>query len=1423
MKKNNNISYKSSVMNQPMNFVYRSLKNFCLILAILVIVGSDLAATHIVGGNITYRKVGPNTFEVTLELRRDCFLGSQEAEFDDPASIGIFSSQGALQFNLGTNGQILMPYDESDTLNNVIISDCGFEGEQVCVEEFKYIREITLPPRSGGYVLGYQRCCRNGSLNNVNEPLETGATYFVSIPESAFDDDNDSPVFNQWPPVYICANEALNFDHSAFDTDGDSLVYKLCVPKNGATRNFPKPQPPKGPPYDDIEWKSPFDLDNLLGGIPLEIDSETGLITGTPNSVGQFLVGVCVEEYRDGVLIGSVNRDFQYNVRVCSEPPMAAFDAPTENCDGLTVDFTNNSVSATEYLWIFDYPNSNPANMSTEVNPSFTFPTSGSYDVFLQVVRGTDQCNDSIVQTINVFNAEFNADFSTSLTECLGTDMVSYTFTDQSVIDVMGVTVNEWNWTVVQNGVTETFSGNPLTIDLLPGDYEVSLQVRATNGCVGQVTKTIKYEDFELVADFDTSIGGCTADDSITIVLDDFTTENNPNYTISEINWVVTFTGANSPIMAQGDLAEVTLPRTNFNVKLTVLTDNNCSAEIEKDFSITSFIPTVDFDFALSGCDGDNNPLIQFIELSNDSVTYSNVKAYNWTFNTTTANGDTVVYESVNEDSILAQLQIEFADGCTAMTSKTLYLDSIRPQVNYIWVAEECPTDDSVTVALTFDSSRVFGLMYDELIWNAGIQSDLKDYTGSPVLITVPKDSTVFVTLSTNFENACTDEISNSFYPGDFATIELVGDTLVLCPNEEGPININGNPNLTYTWTPTTGLDLTDPSSPIVNVTEDTWYYVTVTDGVCSVNDSILVDVIEQIDLVITGNDFTCFGDVFLTASGAIGPGVYEWSYTSTFDVIIGTGPLLSDTFEGLSQTYFVRYVGETCNANTAGFTVTNQTPEIDFVDPFEMCPKDTITYPILNNNPAHDLTIVWEDDPHILEGGMTLNPTITIFESDSTSFDLYFTVTNQFGCDLMDTLTIDIGENPVVDFTFDVVDCGEYEVCFAIVGDYNGFPIWDLGDTTTTLDEFLIPEVCYTYPGPGMYEVTLSNASSVCPFETVIKKITLTDTISAFELDAIEVCINEEIDLIVPDSVLGLNYTWCTINGDSISNMDTLTVIVTEATSYVLKVVDDNGCPFSDTLDVNVFDFDYELIIPEVYCAGEEVETGIEVEGGLDYIYEWGPADCIVSGGNTANPIFTVTETKMITVMVTHPTLGCALKDSFSVTPIDLIIDVDAEPDTEIFLGDSVEIFVNNPMDGDKYEWSNGDTMVSQVVRPVETTTYTVTVTDEDGCTGVGSVTITVIQPDCEEDVFLPTAFSPNGDDVNSILYVRSNFLEEMELIIYSRWNEEVFRSTDQAVGWDGTFKGKKLAPDAYAYYLRAICADGFEIERSGSINLIR
>jgi hypothetical protein len=67
---------------------------------------------------------------------------------------------------------------------------------------------------------------------------------------------------------------------------------------------------------------------------------------------------------------------------------------------------------------------------------------------------------------------------------------------------------------------------------------------------------------------------------------------------------------------------------------------------------------------------------------------------------------------------------------------------------------------------------------------------------------------------------------------------------------------------------------------------------------------------------------------------------------------------------------------------------------------------------------------------------------------------------------------------------------------------------------------------------------------------------------------------------------------------------------------------------------------------------------------------------------------------------------------------------------------------------------------------------TYSVTVTDDMGCTSTDEITIIVRLPECDEtDVFLPSAFTPNGDGINDVLYLRSNFIESMELVIFNRW----------------------------------------------------
>ena len=122
----------------------------------------------------------------------------------------------------------------------------------------------------------------------------------------------------------VCANFEFTWDHSATDDDGDELVYSLCAPLDGGGTDggggydSPIPNPPAAPPYQEVAYVGPYSGDYPIASDPaMAIDPVTGMITGTPTVPGQYAIGICVSEYRDGVLLSTTMRDFQFNVTLC--------------------------------------------------------------------------------------------------------------------------------------------------------------------------------------------------------------------------------------------------------------------------------------------------------------------------------------------------------------------------------------------------------------------------------------------------------------------------------------------------------------------------------------------------------------------------------------------------------------------------------------------------------------------------------------------------------------------------------------------------------------------------------------------------------------------------------------------------------------------------------------------------------------------------------------------------------------------------------------------------------------------------------------------------------------------------------------------------------------------------------------------------
>jgi gliding motility-associated-like protein len=119
-------------------------------------------------------------------------------------------------------------------------------------------------------------------------------------------------------------------------------------------------------------------------------------------------------------------------------------------------------------------------------------------------------------------------------------------------------------------------------------------------------------------------------------------------------------------------------------------------------------------------------------------------------------------------------------------------------------------------------------------------------------------------------------------------------------------------------------------------------------------------------------------------------------------------------------------------------------------------------------------------------------------------------------------------------------------------------------------------------------------------------------------------------------------------------------------------------------------------------------------------------------------------------------------------------------------------------------------------------TSTYNVTVADGD-CVQQDSVTVRVVDFICgRPTVYIPNAFTPNLDQANEWLYVRGNFITELDFKLFDRWGELVFETQDQSVGWNGYYKGKKVDPAVFVYYMRVVCEGGEIYFEEGNITVL-
>lgn len=286
-----------------------------LLFGLLALISFSSAATHIVGGEVYYDSLGNNQYKVTFEVYRDCSPGT--SGYDSPLYYTVFLANGTLL------SEYSIPLPTPSILPLVYDDPCVTPPDDVCIEIAIYVDTITLPMTPDGYYITYQRCCWSSAISNILNPDSWGITITTFVPgTNLIGQHNNCARFEEFPPIVLCANNTLVFDHGAYDPDGDSLVYSICTPLtiNVSDPGAPEPNPELPAPYSNIPWAAGFSAGQPFGGGAVStIDSQTGIMSITPSLLGTYVMAICVEEWRNGILINTKSRTFGYNVLMCEE------------------------------------------------------------------------------------------------------------------------------------------------------------------------------------------------------------------------------------------------------------------------------------------------------------------------------------------------------------------------------------------------------------------------------------------------------------------------------------------------------------------------------------------------------------------------------------------------------------------------------------------------------------------------------------------------------------------------------------------------------------------------------------------------------------------------------------------------------------------------------------------------------------------------------------------------------------------------------------------------------------------------------------------------------------------------------------------------------------------------------------------------
>ena len=457
------------------------------ILILLAVFSITARASHITGGEMYYTFIGINNgqyqYSVTLKLFQRCNSGRQ---FNNPTIVSIF--------NKANNARVADISVGISSQENISISNpdpCITNPPAVCYDVAYYNFTVSLPASAAGYVMASQVNYRINGINNLTPGYNNiGAIYTAEIPgigNNPTAPENHSATFTGSDLVIVCANNDFTYSFAAQDNDGDELRYSFCNAYASTSQSGGQPAPTNPPPFPPVDYNAPvFD-----GGYPLgnsvQVNPATGLLSGIAPGIGKYVVTVCVEEIRGGIVIAIQRKDVEINVADCNIASASLLPEYLlcKNTQTITIANQSNSPLIISSDWEFLDNTNTIIHSATGPSVTYTFPAIGLYTVKL-VINRNQPCTDSTTAVVRVFPG-FVPDFNSS-----GICITKPTLFFDGTSSVHG-TPNSWKWDFgeLTSGTDISSLQNPTYTYPSLGTKSVTLIAGDTRGCRDTITKAI--------------------------------------------------------------------------------------------------------------------------------------------------------------------------------------------------------------------------------------------------------------------------------------------------------------------------------------------------------------------------------------------------------------------------------------------------------------------------------------------------------------------------------------------------------------------------------------------------------------------------------------------------------------------------------------------------------------------------------------------------------------------------------------------------------------------------------------------------------------------------------------------------------------------------------------------------------------------